>query len=290
MTDVAVEAPPVDAPPRRPAEPRRSGSAPTVARRRTGAWRNGRPARIALGAVGIGTSLALWELVGRSGLAGSTWPPLTTVVDTMVDPAKRPLLRRAVGATVGAAARGFVFGTVAAFAAAMTGVLVPPLRAGLDRLAAVLHALPIIALAPLFIVTVGRTGTPVAIATLATFFTMFVASSSALSAARPGHHELFTVAGASGIARFVHLELPAALPGITDGLRMAAPAAVLGTVLGEWFGAPRGVGLLIVSAMQNYQIPLLWTAALLGAIVSMACYGLLSLVAGVVGRRFGGAL
>jgi ABC-type nitrate/sulfonate/bicarbonate transport system permease component len=252
--------------------------------------RPGMPAlwrKVGLGTIGVVAMLAAWEAIGRNGWFGSTWPPLSTVLETLASPQRRPVLQRAFGATVGAAGRGFVLGSVLATAAAAVGFLVPVLRMGIDRLAAVLHALPIIALAPLFIVTVGRTGTPVAISTLATFFTMFVATTSAFHAVGVGHAELFTVGRATRWQRLVHLELPAALPGVADGLRMAAPAAVLGAVLGEWFGAPRGIGLLIVSAMQNYQIPLLWSAALMGAALSMVSYGLLSLVARAAANRFG---
>ena len=62
------------------------------------------------------------------------------------------------------------------------------------------------------------------------------------------------------------------MPAFVDGLRLAAPGAVLGAILGEWFGAPRGLGLLIVSAMQNFQIALLWSAALLAATVSILAF------------------
>jgi NitT/TauT family transport system permease protein len=71
---------------------------------------------------------------------------------------------------------------------------------------------------------------------------------------------------------------------LLDGLTLAAPAAVLGAVIGEWFGAPRGLGILLVSSMQNFQIELLWAAALTSALVSLAAYlvltGLRSLATG----------
>ena len=58
-------------------------------------------------------------------------------------------------------------------------------------------------------------------------------------------------------------------------------------MLGEWFGAPRGIGVLIVSAMQNYQIELLWAAALLSAVLSMLTYGAFSALARWTTNRWG---
>ena len=161
---------------------------------------------------------------------------------------------------------------------AILALLVPPLRDGIDKLATILHACRSSRWRPLFIVTLGRERTPTAIAALAAGFAMFVASTAAIESARPLQQDLFTALGSGRLRRFASLEFPAAIPGLADGLRLAAPAAILGAVLGEWFGAPRGLGVLIVSAMQNYQIELLWAAALLAAGMSMITFGLFTLL------------
>lgn len=70
-------------------------------------------------------------------------------------------------------------------------------------------------------------------------------------------------------------------------MKFATPAAFIGTILGEWFGATRGLGLLMVSAMQNFQIPLLWSAVTIVSTASLIAYGLLSLVERYVHRGFG---
>lgn len=233
---------------------------------------------MALGATGLILVGLAWEVLGRSGALGRTFPPLSGVVETLVDPDRRDLFGRALGATIGSAARGFVLGVVIGVVTAALGVVVPVLREGLDRLAAVVHAIPLIALGPFLIVTLSRDGTPTAIATLAVVFNVFVATSAGLRAASTQHHDVLSVLGADRRTRFRHLQLPAALPAIADGLKLAAPAAVLGAILGEWFGAPRGVGIVIVSALQNYQIELLWSAAVLGAglsLVAFAAFGAL---------------
>lgn len=254
-------------------------------RRRTGGG-GARPLRTAKSVLGISAYLALWEIAGRNGWLGTTFPALSDVVTKIVDDAQRPVIMRALSATASASLTGFVLGVAAAMVGAIIALLVPPLRAGIDQLATILHAMPVIALAPLFIVTLGRDRTPPAIAALAAGFAMFVAATAAVESARPIHHDLFSVLGSGRARRFVSLQLPAALPGLTNGLRLAAPAAILGAVLGEWFGAPRGLGVLIVSAMQNYQIELLWAAALLAAAMSMLAFGLLTLLARRVAARW----
>jgi ABC-type nitrate/sulfonate/bicarbonate transport system permease component len=236
--------------------------------------------------IGVAAYLAIWEVAGRRGWLGTTFPPLSDIFAEMTSEARRATILRAFRATTGAAAWGFLLGVAASLVGAALGLFAPPLRRGIDQLATIVHATPIIAVAPLFIVTIGREGTPVAIAALAAGFAMFVAATSAFQAASPIQQDVFTALGSGRIRRFLSLQLPASIPGLLDGLRMAAPAALLGAVLGEWFGAPRGLGVLIVSAMQNYQIDLLWAAALLTALVSMVAFGLLSLAARASAKRW----
>lgn len=242
--------------------------------------------RAAQAAFGLGLLVVLWQLAGDRGWLGRSFAPPSRIWDTLRDPTKTELLRRATRATASTSVRGFLIGVVIAVAAAAVSQLVPALRPGLHRLAAVLQALPIIALAPLFIVTVGRSGTPVAISAIAACFPMFVAATAAFGAARVIHLDVVHVLGSTPLQQFGRVRLPASIPGLTDGLRLAAPAAVLGAILGEWFGAPRGLGILMVNAMQNYQVGVLWTAALLGAVLSMLAYGVLSGLAVGAHRRF----
>src|SRR5918995_4241172 len=246
---------------------------PATSRRPSGAW------RVVKLAIGIGFYLALWQLAGERQWLGRTFPPLTDIVSETFGATRRDAIGRAFSATASATAVGFVIGVTGALAGAVVSSVVPVLRRGIDNLATILHAMPVIALAPLFIVTLGRERTPVAIAALAAGFAMFVAATAAVESARAVHHDVFTALGASRLRRFRSLQLPAAIPGFADGLRLAAPAAVLGAVLGEWFGAPRGLGVLIVSAMQNYQIELLWAAALLAAVLSMVAFGVFTALA-----------
>ena len=244
---------------------------------RGGANRSG-PARAMLGIAGLLLFLCLWQAIGHYRLAGLSWPPLTEVIALLADPERWPLLGRALSATLAAMAAGYLLGVALGLGAAVGAHLFPLARPGTDRLAAVVNSIPSIALGPVFIVFLSRESTAAAIAAAHAAFIIYVAAGSGLAAASRGHRDLLVVLGASRLSRLRHLDLPASLPSLSTGLKLAVPAALIGTIIGEWFGAPRGLGVLIVNAMQNFQIALLWSVVVLIASTSLALYSALSLL------------
>jgi NitT/TauT family transport system permease protein len=227
---------------------------------------------------GLGLFFGAWQLIGYYRLAGLTWPPLSEVVALLADPLRWPLFGRALAATVYAMALGYAVGLALGLGAAVATHLFPSARPGTDRLAAVINSIPSIALGPVFIVFLSRESTPAAIAAAHVAFILYVSASSGLAAASQGHHDLLSALGASRWQRLWRLDLPVALPALATGLKLAVPAALIGTVIGEWFGAPRGLGVLIVNAMQNFQIPLLWSVVVLIAATSLILYAALTLL------------
>lgn len=238
------------------------------------------------GVIGAVLLLAVLELVGRTGLAGPAWPPLGDVVAFLLNPANHRVLGGALGATVTAALTGGAIGVVAGVVFAVVAVLLPRTAPGLDRFAALIDAMPAIALAPFLSVILGRDATPAVIPALAVTFIVYLSTSSGLAATSMSHHDLFTVVGASRVRRLGRLQLPAALPSLFDGLALAAPAMILGATIGEWFGASRGLGVLLLSSMQNFQIPLLWAAATLAVLCSLVAFLLMTAAQRAVSRRF----
>lgn len=239
-----------------------------------------------LGILGTLILCLAWEAVGMSGLAGFTWPPLSRVIAMLADPERWDLFGRATGATVSSAATGYALGALAGVALAVVTHLLPPLAPGADRLAAGMNAVPTVALAPVFLILLPAGGTPATLAGIGVMFPVYVAAASGLRAAGAAHRDLFSVLGARPLARLRRLEIPAALPSIATGLRLAVPAALIGAVIGEWFGAPRGLGVLIVNGMQNFQIVLLWSAVLLAALLSLAAYLVATAIERAVHARF----
>jgi ABC-type nitrate/sulfonate/bicarbonate transport system permease component len=238
------------------------------------------------GALGVALFCALWEAIGTFRLAGMTWPALSTVLHFAGTPANQPLLLRAATASFLAVAKGYAVGLIIGLALAAQVRLLRPCRAGIDRLVVLVHATPGIALAPVFMIFLDRDQIPVAIAAMSVFYLIYVATTSGLETATRSHRDLFGAFGASHAQIFFRLELPAALPALASGLKLAVPVAFMGAIIGEWFGASRGLGLLMISAMQNFQIPLLWTAVLLTILPTLLLYLLMSLTEQTIHGKF----
>lgn len=241
---------------------------------------------VVLSLVGVVVLAAVWELAGRLNLFPGTLPPFTEVVGYLLADANRAIFENALLATAVSAGQGFLLGSAVAALCATAAEFLLFLRPGMDRLFAVMNALPLVALGPLFIVTIGPGETPAGTAAMAVAFTVYVAVTSGLRRDRGAMTDVMRVLGSSRWALFRHVRAPAAVPTVVDGLTLAAPTAILGALLGEWFGATQGLGVVIVSAMENFQIDLLWATALLSAAMSLAVFGILRAVERYVNRWF----
>ncbi len=238
-------------------------------------------------AAGVVLLLVALEAVGQLGLAGQSFPAPTSVLQDAAAPATSAVLVRATGATISAAALGLIIGIAAGMLCAVVGHLTPVLRRGFDRLAVLVAALPLPALAPLFVTSFGAAGTPVVIAALGAAFGVFITMTSGLRAATATQRDLLTAFGSDRLRRLALVDGPVSIPWFLDGIALGAPAAVLGATIGEWFGAPRGLGVVVISALQNSQTSLLWAAAGIITLLSLVGYLIPVLLRGVAVRRFG---
>jgi ABC-type nitrate/sulfonate/bicarbonate transport system permease component len=260
------------------------GRAPTAAAdrdtRRLGRGRR-RLGEVVAPAAGLAIALALWIIGGRAGWANGM----------VVTPAEtRDLYWRATQSTVWAAFRGLLIGGTLAFLAALLAAAVPSLRRAIARLAAIANAAPWVAVGPCLLVILGRDRGPTALAAIAVFFFVFVSASVGLGSAPRASTDMLHALGASRRLRLRALQLPMSLPSLVDGLRLAAPAAVAGTIFGEWYGAQRGLGVLLISGMQSGRPEKLWGASLISAALGLIAFGALELVRRAVVSRYGAAI
>lgn len=138
---------------------------------------------------------------------------------------------------------------------------------------------PLIAVAPILIVFVGGGMVlHVIVSATACFFPLLMGMSRGFRAVERNAEELFHVLAASRWQRLTKLALPSALPYIFAGFKIAAPLAVLGTLIAEWMGAERGVGIMMIYAMFSFDAAQVWMTILAVCGMAIGAYGLFAFI------------
>src|SRR5207253_7958531 len=109
------------------------------------------------------------------------------------------------------------------------------------------------------------------------FFPVVVTTLDGLASVDPEQHKLMRTLGATRRQRLRHLELPAALPGLVSGAKIAVAVAVIGAVLAEQAGSSEGLGHLIQQALPQFETARAYAAVLLLSLLAIALFGALSL-------------
>lgn len=236
-----------------------------------------RPAAVAL-------ALALlvlgWETAGRALGGAYVLAPPSDILAWLGD--HRGLMLRALAATLGNAAIGFVIGNVAALVLAGGAVAWPAAQRVIAGVALVVFCLPLVATGPILRVIFGPgDGPQIVLAALAVYYTTFIPVLVGLRAAPAGWFDLIRSYGRGSLAMLVHVRAMAALPYLFAGLQIAAPAAILGAMVGEFTGAERGLGVLTVRAMRGLDVTMTWAVATMAT--GVAVLGWLGL--GALARR-----
>lgn len=137
------------------------------------------------------------------------------------------------------------------------------------------QAIPVFAIAPLLVLWLGYgLASKIAMATLIIYFPVTANFYDGLRHTPRGWLDLARVMAPTGRRWAVlrHIIVPAALPALGSGLRVAAAVAPIGAVLGEWVGSSAGLGYLMLHANSRMQIDLLFAALLTLATLAVGLY------------------
>jgi ABC-type nitrate/sulfonate/bicarbonate transport system permease component len=168
---------------------------------------------------------------------------------------------------------------VLGFGGAVAMHLVRPLRDAAYPLFVASQAVPYMVLAPILVVVFDYGLAPkVALIALICFFPIAVNTLDGLRSVDPNLNKLMQSFGASRLTRLWKAELPASLPFIFSGLKLAATVSVIGAVFGEWSGAENGLGLLVLRANNQLQTPRLYAATVLLMLMSIALFAIVSIL------------
>ena len=174
---------------------------------------------------------------------------------------------------------GLAIGTAFGAASALTMVFFRPARAWLLPVLVVSQAIPVFTLGPVLVLWLGY-GMPskVAMAVLIIYFPVTATFYDGLRRTEPGWLDLAATMGASGLTTLLRIRVPAAMPAFASGLKVAAAAAPIGAVVGEWVGSSAGLGYLMLHANGRMQIDLTFAALFTLALIAVAVYYTVDLV------------
>ncbi|MGY2065989.1 ABC transporter permease [Blastococcus sp. SYSU DS0619] len=240
------------------------------------------------GVLGLLGVVAVWQLLVLTLLADARIPSPGGVVGAAADRGWS-FYATHFGMTLQEAAVGFGYGTGAAVALAAVTLLVPALEKLVMQIAVITYCVPLVAIAPVLFIVIGnpeegqRAGTATALAALSVFFTTVVGTVLGLRSADPASLEVVRVFGGGPLRQLTKVRLVAALPAMLAALRVAAPLAFLGAILGEYVGGvQRGVAITLKIAQQNVDVAGAWAIGLGCAVVAGLFYGLFALLGRVV--------
>lgn len=146
---------------------------------------------------------------------------------------------------------------IAVLLALILGVLMDTFgyfKACLYPLLVVTQTVPVIVLAPLFIIYLGFGPAPkILTVVLMCFFPVAVSFTDGMAAVKPDYINLLRSFGAGRRDIFLLVKFPAALPALITGLKVAATYSISGAVVGEWIAAQSGLGYYMIRVKNSYM-------------------------------------
>ncbi|NQU55656.1 MAG: ABC transporter permease [Rhodospirillales bacterium] len=168
---------------------------------------------------------------------------------------------------------GMIFGLGLGVTSALLMAYFRPARQWLMPVLVVSQAVPVFALAPILVLWVGYgMASKVVMATLIIYFPVTAAFHDGLRRTEPGWLELARTMNGSRWAILRHVRIPAALPALGSGLRVATAVAPIGAIVGEWVGSSSGLGYLMLHANARMQIDVMFAALATLSLLAVALY------------------
>lgn len=233
------------------------------------------------GIVAIVALIALWTWASANLAGGGLiLPSPSAVVRALVN--DWSIIVRALGYTLGTAAVGLLVGVLIAVVLVAISVTFVPLRRPLMRQVTILFCLPLATIAPLLFLLLPLPGPQIVVAASSVVFPVYLALEQGLTAKHRAWEDLTQVLGGGKLHHFWSVQVPAATKEFLVAMRIAGPAAILGTTLAEYFGGANGIGVLMINALSQLNAP---RAYALGVVITLTCAAAY-LVVGVIARFF----
>lgn len=174
-----------------------------------------------------------------------------------------------------------ILGMVIALSLALVlGVLMdmfPLVKRAVYPLLVVTQTVPMIVLAPILIIYMGFGMAPkILTVVLMCFFPVAVSFTDGMEQLNPGYVNLVRSYGAKGFSVYRLVKIPAAVPSLISGLKVAATYSISGAVVGEWIGAQEGLGYYLIRVKNNYMLDKVFACVLVIVLLSLAMNGMIA--------------
>lgn len=177
--------------------------------------------------------------------------------------------------TVRSAIAGFILGCGAGVIVALLTARWTTVREGLMPFAIALNSVPIIAFAPIMNNWFGSTNplSKVMIVAVITFFPMMINMVRGLTLVEPAKLELMRSYATSPFEVLRKVRIPNALPYVFNALKVCSTLALIGAIVGEYFGGPReSLGVYILQEAQLFRFDNAWAAIIISAVLGIVFY------------------
>ena len=233
---------------------------------------------IARGVAGIIALLLLWEAITRGlALPAYTLPAPSAIISGVWS--DRAILAPAAVTTGLEAILGYLLGGAIGVTLAALLTVVAPLRSLVLPTATAINAVPVVAWSPVVLLWFGLgIRSKIVMVALAVGFTVFLSALSGFDRVDRRAADLLRSFGAGRAAILWRLRLPAALPLIAAGLRVATVRSVIVAIVTEMLGAYSGLGWVVYQAVVQIDFVQVWGAVFVASVGSLVFFGVISAV------------
>jgi NitT/TauT family transport system permease protein len=250
---------------------------------------NERLLRTGMPVVVLALGILLWELIVRiNTIPPYILPSPSLVATTLI--ADWSILSASLWVTLATTFEGLALAVAGGVGLALLFNQSRFLEYSLYPYAVILQVTPIVAIAPLLLIYLPQQAAVLACAWIVAFFPVLANTTLGLNSVDRNLAELFRLYGASRAQTLWYLKLPAALPAMLSGLRIAGGLSLIGAVVAEIAagsaGAGSGLAYRIVESGYRLNIPRMFAALLLLSIAGVVIFFALSLLSHLLLRRW----
>ncbi|MCI8633343.1 MAG: ABC transporter permease [Lachnospiraceae bacterium] len=226
--------------------------------------------------------LLIWEAVVRiAGIPLYVLPSPSAAFNAFIN--EFPELMRHAGVTAAEALVGMGISFVIGILIGIWMDAAPTFKKCVYPILVVTQTVPVIVLAPIFIIYMGFGYAPkILTVVLMCFFPIVISFSDGLGQMEEGYLNLIRAYGGSRWQLYRIVKIPSAMISLLSGLKVAATYSISGAVVGEWIASQSGLGYYLIRAKNGYMLDRVFACVIMIILLSLLMNGLIKVISRVV--------